>query len=291
MAYARTKSDGGGYNSYVDCGLVSGRYMDVTKIKLVGYVPGGWLEIDPDSYNFGYVKIDEHKDHTFKVKNTGDRTVYNIESKISWGADFSVIQGATKDYLAPDESYNVKVRFQPSAEGDREGVLGSQGDDSNFARSDLSGTGEKKSGCPEGTQITMASGFPITKPIEDIEVAEFILSYDPILQVRTIAEVIEVYVYTEGLPDHNLIFNGNLEVTPNHNLYINGTEWMEAENAQIDYYMLGNTPGIPETSPIVIFSIVDSFGVGGPIYDLVIQPLAGEACGYWADGILVGGYN
>jgi len=28
-----------------------------------------------------------------------------------------------------------------------------------------------------------------------------------------------------------------------------------------------------------------------PIYDLVIQPLGGEACGYFADGILVGGYN
>jgi len=29
--------------------------------------------------------------------------------------------------------------------------------------------------------------------------------------------------------------------------------------------------------------------IASPIYDLVIQPLAGEACGYWANGILVGG--
>lgn len=143
-----------------------------------------------------------------------------------------------------------------------------------------------------GTQITMASGFPSTKPIEDIEVGEFILSYNPISQMTTAAEVIEVYEFTEGLPEHNLIFNNNLEVIPNNNIYINGIGWMEADDAQIGYYMLRNTPGIPDLYPVIISSKEPSTRPVGPIYDLEIIPLAaGEACGYFADGILVGGYD
>jgi len=146
----------------------------------------------------------------------------------------------------------------------------------------------KKDGCPAGTQITMTSGFHITKPIEDIIVGDHIVSYNPILQVTTAAEVIEVCIYTESLPDYNLIFNANLEVTPSHTLYINGIGWMEAENAQMGYYMLGNIPDTPDIYPVIISS-KEPTGPAALIYDLVIQPLAGEACGYWADGILVGG--
>lgn len=87
--------------------------------------------------------------------------------------------------------------------------------------------------------------------------------------MTTAAEVIGVHVYT-GLSEY-LIFNGNLEVTPRHTLYING--WMEAENAQIGYYILGNIPDTSEINPVIVSS-KEPTGPVGPIYDLVIQPLA-----------------
>jgi len=149
-------------------------------------------------------------------------------------------------------------------------------------------------GCLQGTQITMFStGTPETKNIEDIRVGDYIASYDPINQVVTTAEVIEVYEFTADLPEYYLIFNDNLEVTPRHTLYIDGREWTEADDAQIGYYMLENPPGTPEINQVSISSKVET--PLNPaiikIYDLVIQPLSGEACGYWADNNLVGGYN
>ena len=149
-------------------------------------------------------------------------------------------------------------------------------------------------GCTQGTQITMGSDAPggITKNIEDIEVGEHILSYDPINRIIAPAEVIRVYEFIEHLPEYYLIFNDNLEVTPKHTLYINGIEWMEADDAQIGYFMLGNIPGTLGTYPVPIFSKVEEpLGPTIMIYDLEIQPLVGEARGYWANGILVGGYD
>ena len=147
-------------------------------------------------------------------------------------------------------------------------------------------TSRSVSGCHAGTQITMTSAFPITKSIEDIIVGDHISSYNPITQMTTAAEVIDVHVYGD-LPEY-LIFNNNLEITPNHKLYINGIGWMKAENTQIGYYMLGN---IPDTSDIYTVAIFSKEPSTGPIliYDLEIIPLASEATGYWADGILVGG--
>jgi len=149
-------------------------------------------------------------------------------------------------------------------------------------------------GCAQGTQITMAVGTPgTTKNIEDIEVGEHILSYDPIYQVVTIAEVIGVYEFTEDLPKYHLIFNDNLQATPRHTLFINGTEWMEAGDAQEDVdSLLENQPGSEIVGQSVIFSIEKTTAdQNTKFYDLAIRPLEGEACGYWADGYLVGGFN
>ncbi len=147
-AFAKTYSDGGGYSSYVDGGVDPDRYMKVTKIKLTGYPPSGWLEIDPSSYNFGTVSVGQSKDHTFKVKNTGDYPVHNIVSKILWGGDYySVVQGGSKDYLAPGDSYDVVVRFKPNSKGTKSGELVSQGDHTNVARASLSGTCSKTKSC------------------------------------------------------------------------------------------------------------------------------------------------
>ena len=142
------------------------------------------------------------------------------------------------------------------------------------------------SGCIEGTQVTMTS-TGISKQIQDVQIGDLILSYDPITRDLTTAEVTEVLEYTENLPEC-LIFNGNLEVTPEHTIFINGLEWLEANDTHVGDLMLENIPGDPTTNLIPIISINPS-PIPVRIYDLVIQPITGEASGYWANGILVGG--
>ncbi|UCD13123.1 MAG: hypothetical protein JSW60_06065 [Thermoplasmatales archaeon] len=147
-------------------------------------------------------------------------------------------------------------------------------------------------GCPAGTQITMAMGsLELTKSIEDIIVGDYIQSYDPVRQILVPAEVIETYEFSEGPPENRFIFNGNLEVTTKHTMYINQTEWKEASDTVLFDLMLENQPGSPTTTAVPITSKEPSTGPAGPIYDLAIQPPEGNASGYFANGILVGGYD
>jgi hypothetical protein len=146
----------------------------------------------------------------------------------------------------------------------------------------------KAKGCPDGTQITMAMGS--TKSIETVRVGDFVQSYDPVNQVLTTVEVINVYEYS-GIPAFDrFIFNNNLEVTMKHTIYINQMEWMEANDTRIGDFMLENIPGSPFTTMVPIITKEHPFGSYLTVYDLEIQPLQGEASGYWANGILVGGY-
>ncbi len=56
--------------------------------------------------------------------------------------------------------------------------------------------------------------------------------------------------------------------------------------------MLENPIGTDQTYQIPIFSKLEApLNPFFSIYDLEIQPLIGEAYGYWANGILVGGYT
>ena len=145
-------------------------------------------------------------------------------------------------------------------------------------------------GIPQGTQITMATGTPVTtKSIELLQVGEFISSYNPTTQEVTIAEIVEVCEYTEDLPDQ-ILFNGILEVTTEQTLYINRFEWIDANDTLLFETMLENIPDTPFTTEIPITS-KEPTSLGGTVYDLVIRPLYGEAVGYWANGILVGGWD
>lgn len=147
----------------------------------------------------------------------------------------------------------------------------------------------EEQGCIEGTQITMAHGLPQTKNIELIEIGDIILSYNPLNQTLTLAEVINVYEYTEELPEHYLIFNNNLQVTSNCLLYIN-EEWMRAEMVQIGDLLLENIASSEGLNSSEITSIEEVECIPSiSFYDLEIIPLEGEACGYWADNILAGG--
>ena len=69
-------------------------------------------------------------------------------------------------------------------------------------------------------------------------------------------------------------------------------EWVNAVDARVIIdNLLENIPSTPIIYPIPIMSKVPSIGPVVPIYDLEIRPLYGEAVGYWANGILVGGYD
>jgi hypothetical protein len=147
-------------------------------------------------------------------------------------------------------------------------------------------------GVISGTQITMAPGSSEnTKPIESLQEGEKIASYNPITQEITIAEVVEVLEYTENIPER-FLFNDILDITTEQTLYINGNGWIEAKDTQISYNMIQNQ--IEDTPNITSVPIVKKEPLTEPVdsvYDLIIQPISGEACGYWANGILVGGYN
>jgi hypothetical protein len=145
-------------------------------------------------------------------------------------------------------------------------------------------------GCPHGTQVTMAPGSPeTTLPIEAIRVGDLISSYNPDTQQVTIAEVVEVCEYP-NCPSDKFIFNGILTVTTEHTIFIDGFEWLEAYETILYDLMSENIPGTPFINQVPIFSKLPS-ALGGTIYDLVIEPLEGNASGYWANGILVGGYD
>jgi len=133
----------------------------------------------------------------------------------------------------------------------------------------------------------------MTKNIEDIRVGDQIKSYDPVNKVITFAEVTMIYEFTINLPENYLIFNNNLSVTPLLTIYISERGWIDATDVLIGYYLLENPPSsLWEINQVAVSSIEEeSLNPSIKIYDIVIQPLSGEACGYWADSYLVGGYN
>ena len=150
----------------------------------------------------------------------------------------------------------------------------------------------KNHGVPQGTQITMAPYVPGSpKPVEAVQLGDHILSYNPTLQELTVAEVIEVYEYTGIPPDNRFIFNDILENTFANTMYINQMEWLLANDTVLFDCMLQNIPGSPFTTQVPIISKVRSTGPVTTVYDLVIRPISGEAVGYWANGILVGGWD
>jgi len=210
---------------------------------------------------------------------------------INWG------DGATEEWIGPYPSGEEVERWHTYTQKWRIRIIWARAKDvygevGDWAFKIVFVHGFFNQGCPAGTQITMDPAGPAeTKSIEDIMVGDIVASYDPINHILTSAEVIHVYEFTEAPPEERFIFNGNLEVTTKHTLYINQTEWMEANDTRLGYYMLQNIPGSPITIPVSIISKEPSTGPAGPIYDLAIQPIHGEAIGYWANGILVGGFE
>jgi hypothetical protein len=128
------------------------------------------------------------------------------------------------------------------------------------------------------------------KPIEYIQIGDLISSYNPTTQQVTTGEVVSIVEYTQDLPAENYVFNGFLEVTPVQTMFINEVQWLESSYAGMGAVMLENPPGSQDINPINIISKTPIERTGH-IYDLIVEPVSGEAIGYWANGILVGGYD
>jgi len=216
-AWAKTKSYGGGYSSYVDCGVNPDRYFRVTKMRIELHTPTAFIEISPSNYDFGNVDVDFSKSKTFTVTNTGDYSAYEIESRRKHGSsDFEVVSGAYKEYLAPGDSFSVGVKFSPSSSGEKKAAIISSGENTNYVNSYLSGTGTKTFCCfPAGTKITMADGS--YKNIEDTKIGDYVLSYD-LRYNKFTSWSVKMLGHPPG--DTYEINDGLISLTGEHPLYI-----------------------------------------------------------------------
>ena len=115
-----------------------------------------------------------------------------------------------------------------------------------------------------GTQVTMADYS--YKNIEDITVGDMVLSYDLLNQSLEPATVTEVYHHSpEEMPDHYLIINDKIHVTPNHLMYINGS-LIKAGSAKIGDFFIGiDNSYIPIETIEQVFEQV-------PTYNFKIEP-------------------
>ncbi len=106
--------------------------------------PTANIKISPTSYNYGDVKIGDHKDKSFKVENTGSSTA-NINARFMTGSgvDFSIIDGAGTHTISAGGQHTVTVRFEPSAKRSNYACLEIIGSNCNNVDADLYGTGVK----------------------------------------------------------------------------------------------------------------------------------------------------
>ena len=113
-----------------------------------------------------------------------------------------------------------------------------------------------------GTQITMSDGS--YKSIEDVEVGDRVQSLD----VRSGKDVVGVVAKTlhhrpDEMPDHYLIIDGSLRVTPNHHLSRNG-RWVRADAVKVGDFLGGARAPVSKVEKV--FRRV-------PTYDLMVRPL------------------
>jgi len=150
----------------------------------------------------------------------------------------------------------------------------------------------KPSGCLIGSQVSMyseTSGY--TKNIENIVIGDIVQSFDAITQQMAPAEVVEIFAYPYTVCDTYLILDNALTVSSNHAIYIDGAfglGWFEAHDAEIGDLSLKKEPTNLSWYWEEISSISESPTLPGMMfYDLELLPLASEASGYWANGVLV----
>ena len=84
-----------------------------------------------------------------------------------------------------------------------------------------------------GTKVTMKGGF---KNIEDINVGDYVLSYNEKKRKNVFSKVLYVFNHSEELTNGYLVINNKIRVTPNHRVMLNGV-WQEIGNAEVGDYL------------------------------------------------------
>ncbi len=132
------------------------------------------------------------------------------------------------------------------------------------------------SGCfIAGTPITMADG--ILKSIEEIQIGEWILSYDIKKGEQIRAEVCGIYRHGAEEMSGYILVNDILGVTPGHLMFIN-RRWREAATLQLNDYLMG-TDG--QRITVVKLEWINS---KQPVYNLHTKH---KTHNYFAEGVLV----
>ena len=95
---------------------------------LMSLLTGGSTEPDiavaPSSYDYGTLDLTSYLDHTFTISNSGSDTL-NVTGQTILGhsTDFTIQSGGGTFSLAPGNSHETVVRFEPTVEGARSATL------------------------------------------------------------------------------------------------------------------------------------------------------------------------
>jgi parallel beta-helix repeat protein/predicted outer membrane repeat protein len=83
------------------------------------------ISVDPESWSYGDVLIEEYSDNTFSVSNPGSDTLEVTATDLTGtnADEFSIESGGGSFSLDPGESHNIIVRFAPQSAGDKSAAL------------------------------------------------------------------------------------------------------------------------------------------------------------------------
>lgn len=98
-------------------GIVVYSYQQASEseTEVINKQSGPHIVVDPTTYDFGRVKFGDVPEHTFIVKNTGDRNL-KIESV---STSCACTKGEMKvNNIAPGEQAELMVNFDPAVHGD-----------------------------------------------------------------------------------------------------------------------------------------------------------------------------
>jgi hypothetical protein len=87
------------------------------------------IGISPISYDYGAVDVGSSAGHTFEVRNDGGADLEVSSTAIVGASDFSIASGSGAYTLAPGETRDVVVLFEPSDSGPRNATLRLASDD------------------------------------------------------------------------------------------------------------------------------------------------------------------
>jgi uncharacterized repeat protein (TIGR02543 family) len=103
------------------------------------------ITVEPQSWNFGNVIVDNSQDKIFDIGNDGNATLQVSQTSISGLSDFQILSGGAPFSLSPGSAHQLVVRFTPSSEGEKSDTLRINSNDPNETpfKISLRGVGEQ----------------------------------------------------------------------------------------------------------------------------------------------------